>query len=94
MLGYDLLNSRRNDPYEAAIAALREDTLQWWADILARDPDELKEGDEPGTADAEGQFLLARLEPRQHLALQKATQSPTGRSSASRRSARASIPTS
>jgi hypothetical protein len=50
----DVLNSRRNDPYEAAIAALREDTLQWWADILARDPNELGEGDEPATADAEG----------------------------------------
>jgi hypothetical protein len=28
----DLLNSRHNDPYEAATAALREDTQQWWAD--------------------------------------------------------------
>ena len=50
----DLLNSRRNDPYEAAVAALREDTQQWWADILARDPDDLDEGNEPATADAEG----------------------------------------
>ena len=33
----DLLNSRRKDPYEAATAALREDTQQWWADTLARD---------------------------------------------------------
>jgi hypothetical protein len=33
----DVLNSRRNDPYEAATAALREDTQQWWADTLARD---------------------------------------------------------
>ena len=31
------LNSRRKDPYEAATAALREDTQQWWADTLARD---------------------------------------------------------
>jgi hypothetical protein len=30
----ELLNSRRNDPYEAATAALREDTQQWWADTL------------------------------------------------------------
>jgi hypothetical protein len=50
----DLLNSRRNDPYEAARAALREDTQQWWADILARDPVELEEDEEPLTADAEG----------------------------------------
>jgi hypothetical protein len=50
----DLLNSRRNDPYEAATAALREDTQQWWADTLARDPAELEEDEEPATADAEG----------------------------------------
>src|SRR5271157_2884840 len=61
----DLLNSRRNDPYEAATAALREDTLQWWADILARDPDELDEGDEPATADTEGlrRFLEGEVLP-------------------------------
>jgi hypothetical protein len=50
----DLLNSRRKDPYEAATAALREDTQQWWADTLARDPAELEEDEEPFTADAEG----------------------------------------
>ena len=50
----DLLNSRRKDPYEAATAALREDTQQWWADTLARDPAELEEDEEPYTADAEG----------------------------------------
>jgi hypothetical protein len=43
-LSLDLLNSSRNDPYEAAMAALREDTQQWWADTLARDPDELSRG--------------------------------------------------
>jgi hypothetical protein len=32
----ELLNSRRNDPCEAATAALREDTQQWWADTLER----------------------------------------------------------
>ena len=40
----ELLGSRRNDAYEAALAALREDTRDWWADMLARDPDELDEG--------------------------------------------------
>jgi hypothetical protein len=59
-LSLDLLNSSRNDPYEAAMAALREDTQQWWADTLARDPDELEEDEEPFTADAEG--LLRFLE--------------------------------
>lgn len=50
----DLLGSRRNDRNEAALAALaalREDTRDWWADPLARDPDELDEGDEPAAPD-------------------------------------------
>jgi hypothetical protein len=61
----DLLNSRRNDPYEAATAALREDTQQWWADTLARDPAELEEDEEPYTADAEGlrRFLEGEVLP-------------------------------
>ena len=50
----DLLGSKRNDAYEAALAALREDTQQWWADLLARDPYEMEEGEEPATADVEG----------------------------------------
>src|SRR5262245_43806664 len=50
----DLLGSRRNDAYEAALAALREDTKAWWADVLRRDPDDIEEGEEPATADVEG----------------------------------------
>jgi hypothetical protein len=50
----DLLSSRRNDAYEAALAALREDAREWWAETLARRPDELEEDEEPATADAEG----------------------------------------
>ena len=50
----DLLGSKRNDAYEAALAALREDTQAWWADELARDPDELYGNQEPATADVEG----------------------------------------
>jgi hypothetical protein len=50
----DLLGSRRNDAYEAALAVLREDTKDWWADVLGRDPDEIEEGEEPATADVEG----------------------------------------
>jgi hypothetical protein len=45
-----LLDSRRNDAYEAALAALREDTRSWWAGELARDPTELEEGEVPATA--------------------------------------------
>ena len=52
----DLLGSKRNDACEAALAALREDTQQWWAgSVLLRDPDkELEEGEESATADVEG----------------------------------------
>jgi hypothetical protein len=50
----DLLGTRRNDAYEAALAELRDDTKEWWADVLGRDPDEIDEGEEPATADVEG----------------------------------------
>jgi hypothetical protein len=50
----ELLGSKRNDAYEAALAGLREDTQTWWADTLASDRDELGEGKEPATADVEG----------------------------------------
>jgi hypothetical protein len=69
----DLLNSRRNDAYEAALAELREDTQQWWAQLLARDPDELYGIDpeelygnqEPATADVDGlrRFLEGEVMP-------------------------------
>jgi hypothetical protein len=49
----DLLGTMHNDAYEAALAALREDTREWWADVLARDPDELEEDEAPATADAD-----------------------------------------
>jgi hypothetical protein len=41
----DLLGTARNDAYEAALTALREDTQAWWADVLARHPDELEENE-------------------------------------------------
>jgi hypothetical protein len=61
----DLLGSRRNDAYEAALAALREDTQAWWADVLAREPDELEEDEAPATADVEGlrRFLQDQVLP-------------------------------
>lgn len=61
----DLLNSRRNDAYESALAAVREDTRDWWVDTLARDPAELDEGEEPATADEAGlrRFLEGRVMP-------------------------------
>lgn len=61
----DLLGSRRNDAYEAALAELREDTQVWWTDTLATDPNELDEDETPATADAEGlrRFLEAKVLP-------------------------------
>src|SRR5258707_15855224 len=52
-------------PYEAALAALREDKQAWWADTLACDPDELGEGEEPATADVESlrRFLEGEVLP-------------------------------
>jgi hypothetical protein len=61
----ELLGSTRNDAYEAALAELREDTQDWWEGVLARDPDELGEGEEPATAGVEGlrRFLEAEVLP-------------------------------
>jgi hypothetical protein len=61
----DLLGSKRNDAYEAALATLRDDTQSWWNDELARAPDELGEYEEPPTADAKGlrRFLEAQVPP-------------------------------
>src|SRR4029077_11800377 len=36
-----LLDAQRNDRYEAALAALREDPRDWWADMLEREPEDL-----------------------------------------------------
>jgi hypothetical protein len=60
-----LLGSKRNDAYEAALAALREDTQAWWTDTLTRDPDELEDGEEAATADVEGlrHFLETNVLP-------------------------------
>jgi hypothetical protein len=60
-----LLGSKRNDAYQAALAALREDTQAWWADTLARDPHEMGEGEEAATADVEGlrRFLEGEVLP-------------------------------
>jgi hypothetical protein len=61
----DLLGSRRNYRYQAALAALREDTRDWWADLLARHPDELEEGERPATPDEAGlrRFLEGTVMP-------------------------------
>jgi hypothetical protein len=50
----DLLGAGKADAYDAALAALREDTRHWWEEVLARGPGELEEVQEPYTADAAG----------------------------------------
>jgi hypothetical protein len=61
----DLLDSKRNDAYEAALAALPEDTQEWWAEVLGHAPDELEEDEAPATADTEGlrRFLEREVMP-------------------------------
>lgn len=55
----------RNDRHEAALAALRGDTRDRWADLLAGDPDELEEGEQPATPEENGlrRFLEATVMP-------------------------------
>lgn len=50
----ELLDAARPDAYQMALAALREDTRQWWGDRLAADPADLDEDEEPATADIAG----------------------------------------
>jgi hypothetical protein len=54
-----------NDRYQAAFAALREDTRKWWTDTLARDPADLDRGEEPTTAGEAGlrRFLEGEVLP-------------------------------
>jgi hypothetical protein len=61
----ELLNSKRNDAYEAALGALRGDTQQWWAEVLASGHDKLEENEEPASADVEGlrRFLEEQVLP-------------------------------
>jgi hypothetical protein len=66
----ELLGSNRNDAYESAIAALREDTQQWWAFELQRSPNDLDDDEEPFSPDSESlrrfieQKVLPSLETR------------------------------
>lgn len=49
-----ILGANKPKAYEQAVAALRADTREWWDDLLSRDPDELDEGQEPATPNADG----------------------------------------
>lgn len=61
----EVLRSRRNDRYETALAELREDTKEWWNDTLSREPNDLDEGQEAATPDADGlrRFLESEILP-------------------------------
>jgi hypothetical protein len=63
----DLLGSNRNDAYETAIAALREDTQQWWTYELQRNPNDLDddEDEEPFSPDSESlrRFIEQKVLP-------------------------------
>jgi hypothetical protein len=58
-----LLDSRRNDGYEAALAALGGDIREWWSNTLVQDEDDQREG--PATNNAEGlrRFLEVKALP-------------------------------
>ena len=61
-----LLRPGRTDAYEAALAALHEDTRVWWRDTLDSDPEDFEdEVEEPPTADADslGRFLESEILP-------------------------------
>jgi len=61
----ELIGSQRNDRYEAALEALREDTREWWADRLGCDPDELDRDEAPYRPEADHlqRFIEAHVLP-------------------------------
>ena len=62
---HKVLESNRNDAYEVALGMLREDTQEWWAEMLGRAPHEMEDDEEPATAYIEGlrRFLEAEVLP-------------------------------
>ena len=60
-----ILASQCDNAYEVALAEVREDTREWWEDVLVRDPEDLKYGEEPATPDADClmQFLEDEVMP-------------------------------
>ena len=59
------LNSKRDDAYETALSALDDDMQRMWTDMLARSPNQLREGETSYTADAESfrRFLTGQMLP-------------------------------
>ena len=58
-----ILESRRNDAYETALAELREDTQGWWADVLAGDVDVLDDNEGPADVAGLRRFLEDKVLP-------------------------------
>ena len=61
----DLLSSHHTDAYERAIEILREDTRDWWQELLTCDPCDHEEDEEPVNPTAEGlrSFLESKVLP-------------------------------
>jgi hypothetical protein len=61
----EALGSRRNDAYEFALWVVREDTREWWHEMLRRHPDKFEEDEELYTADPESlrRFLKNEVMP-------------------------------
>lgn len=59
----ELLRAGKRDAYTAARKALREDTLEWWDEVVAQDPEEIAEGAEDYHPDSTGlvRFLEAEV---------------------------------
>jgi hypothetical protein len=62
----DQLGSGRSDAYEAALAALRDDTRQWWEDLVTGDTEVLDEDKKRYPGDTAGlrDFLEGEILPR------------------------------
>ncbi|MGI8740661.1 MAG: hypothetical protein ACR2KU_13970 [Gammaproteobacteria bacterium] len=58
----DILRTGTSKAYEKALAALREDTRDWWKDCISRDSDDFDEDEEPATPDAAGVWRFLEKE--------------------------------
>jgi hypothetical protein len=60
-----LLTTSSSTAYARAVAALRDDTREWWEDLLSWEPDDYDEGEEPFQADAKSlrRFLEDKVMP-------------------------------
>jgi hypothetical protein len=61
----DILDGSSGDLYAAALAELRDDTQEWWAETLACVSEEMEDGKEPATADVSGlrRFIESEVLP-------------------------------